>query len=80
MIVLKLFELQVPFFLKTLALARELKANIVQLLYLFRVHFAIFKACTLFLDPTAKLWVKAVNERHLTYNTGREESRVSVDR
>jgi hypothetical protein len=80
MTVLQLLELQFKFtsFLLRLVPDREFKTELVKLRFPFNIHSAIFKDESLLMGPTAKLWVKAVNERHLTYNTGREESRVLV--
>jgi hypothetical protein len=76
--VLQLLKLQIPFSRFRLVPDIEFKTNLVQLLYLFRVHSTFFEDGTLLVDPIAQLWVKAVTSRHFTCNEGREAGRELV--
>jgi hypothetical protein len=77
-IILQLFELQIPIFLARFVLNRCFKTNLVKLRFSFHSQFAILEDFTLLLDPTAQLWVKAVTLQHFTCNARREAGRELV--
>ncbi len=77
-IVTKLLELKVPAFLVLLVLGIEHETNFVEPPLSFRIHFAIFEAFTLRVDPIAQLLVFLVPLWHITCKSGREIGGVLV--
>jgi hypothetical protein len=65
MIALQLFELQNPIFF-LLVHGIEIEVKLVELRFSFKIHRAIFEACTLLVNPSAQLWVEPVTGWHFT--------------
>jgi hypothetical protein len=67
----QLIKLQIPNILVRHALGIEIEPNFFELLSSFRIHFAVFEACTLKVDPFAQFRVFRVLLWHFTCNVGR---------
>jgi hypothetical protein len=79
-IILQLFELQIPFWLVRPVLQHsKLKTNLVELLFSFKIHSTFFEDGTLLGDPFTKLRVKAGTLWNLACNAAREEGGVLVE-
>jgi hypothetical protein len=66
----QLLELRIPIFLVHLVLGIEIETNFFELLSSVLIHFAIFEACTLIVDPNAQCRVFLVLLWHSACNVG----------
>jgi hypothetical protein len=73
-IVTQPLEVQIPI----LAMSRENETNLIELLFSFLIHFAIFEECTLIVDPHGPLRVFLVLHWHIACKFGREREEVLV--
>jgi hypothetical protein len=71
-IVTKLLQLRIPYFLVRFVLDIDLKTNFVEPSFSFQIHFAVFEVSTLIADPNAQLWVVNVRLWHFSYMSGGE--------